>query len=104
MVWYGTTALWTPLTIDATYRPRKSVWWSSAFGGGAHEPTPEISVTYQRLDAKAPLISSGSPGTNAFTEEDGWFMIADIDPETRGCWKVTATYREATLSYVAYIP
>ena len=46
----------------------------------------------------------GSPGTNAYTPEDRWFMIAGIDPNTPGCWRVTATYKGATLSYVYELP
>lgn len=30
-------------------------------------------------------------------------MIAGIDPEENGCWEITASYKGATLSYVAAI-
>ncbi len=52
----------------------------------------------------APLVAQGSPGTNAHTPEDGWFMIAGIDPDSEGCWPVTAEYRGATLSYIDQLP
>jgi hypothetical protein len=104
VVWYGTAELWTVLRSDGIYVPRKSVWWSSSFAGGQQEPSPDISVTYERLDQTAPLITMGSPGTNAYTPEDGSFMIAGIDPQTSGCWKVTATYRDTTLSYIYQVP
>jgi hypothetical protein len=103
-VWYGTAELWTVLRSDGIYVPRKSVWWSSSFAGGQQEATPDISVTYERLDQSAPLITMGSPGTNAYTPQDGSFMIAGIDPQTSGCWKVTATYRDTTLSYIYQVP
>ena len=45
-----------------------------------------------------PIVERG--GTNAYTDQDGWFMIAGIDPRLAGCWKVTAEYKGATLSYV----
>ena len=106
MIWYGTAALWTPLRTDATYVPRKSVWWSSNFGGGGAEERPAITVTYERIDDAAPVIVSEPTGTNAYTPEDGWFMIADIDfePKPSGCWKVTATYRGTVLSYIVEVP
>ncbi len=47
-----------------------------------------------------PPARSALRGTNASTFEDGVFMIAGIDPEIPGCWQVTATYRDAELSYV----
>lgn len=102
-LWYGTADLWTVLPADGRHVPRKSVWWSANFPGGSVEPTPDIAVTWQRLDKPAPLIRSNR-GTNAFTPEEGSFMIAGIDPPSAGCWKVTASYRGATLSYVYWNP
>lgn len=98
-VWFGSPALWTVLSKDGTYARRKSVWWSSGFRGGRLEQEPEIEVTWRRLDPPTRVVAEDGPGTNAFTHEAGWFMIAGIDPEDPGCWEVTATYRGARLSY-----
>lgn len=99
--WYGTDALFTPLALDASHAPRKSVWWSTAFPGGGIEERPPISVVARRLDAEVPPITHRGPGTNATTPEEGWFMLAGIfDPEEPGCWSVTATYKGASLNYV----
>ncbi|MGA7272570.1 MAG: hypothetical protein WB239_15970 [Acidimicrobiia bacterium] len=98
--WYGTAQLWTVLPVDGDYEtPRKSVWWSTNFPGGAIEGSPEIPTTWQRLDADVDPISLDA-GTNAHTAADGWFMISGIDPDQAGCWQVTATYKGATLTYV----
>ena len=99
-VWYGNADLWTVPETDGAYQPRKSVWWSAAFVGGDAEPMPEFKVTHQRPDEEGvpPIVES--PGTNAYPVKDGWFMIAGIDPQTAGCWRVTAEYRGASLSYV----
>jgi hypothetical protein len=102
LVWYGSDDLWTVVSTDASSR-RKSVWWSQNFPGGDIENTPDIDVTWRRLDADAPPITVDY-GTNAYTPEDGWFMIAGIDPSGSGCWRVTATYKGAELSYVYLIP
>jgi hypothetical protein len=100
-VWYGTPDLWTALPTDGSSpTPRKSVWWSARFLGGSQEPTPEINVTWERLDEPAPTIQALSQGTNASSAADGSFMIAGGDPLTAGCWKVTASYRGSNLSYV----
>ncbi len=99
--WHGTKDLWTVLRADGTYQLPKSVFWSSNFPGGVVEKRPEIAMTWHRLDTAEPPIVEEGPGTNAFTGEEGWLMIAGIDPDVRSCWKVTATYKGATLSYVA---
>ena len=103
-VWYGTEELWTALDARGTYHPRKGVWWSKSFRGGEIEPKPDIAVVWRRLDVSAAPVAAGSPGTNAHTPQDGWFMIAGIDPHESGCWEVTASYRGAKLVYVYLAP
>lgn len=98
--WYGTEELWTILPVNGEYGLRKSVWWSTDFPGGVAEEKPPISVTWERLDVDAPILTAGDPGTNAHTAAHRWFMIAGIDPDEPGCWRVTAEYKGATLSYV----
>ncbi len=112
-MWFGDADLWTVLSIDGAYQPRKSVWWSANFPGGGEEEQPPITVTWRRLgrDTKP---HAEHQGTNAYTVEDGWFMIAGIDPGSAsdggpwradaGCWEVTAQYKGATLSYVYESP
>lgn len=98
-VWYGTPELWT--VVPDTPGPQKSVWWSVDFEGGATEERPEIEVVYERLDdPNSDPVVNESPGTNAHTGADGWFMINGLQPDQPGCWRVTATYRGTELSYV----
>jgi hypothetical protein len=100
-VWYGTPDLWTVLPTDGSSpTPRKSVWWSARFEGGIEEPKPDVNVTWERLDASAPIVQVLGQGTNASSAADGSFMIAGGDPLTAGCWSVTASYRGTNLSYV----
>lgn len=107
-VWYGDEELWTVLETDGTYGPRKSVWWSVNFPGGAQEARPELHVTWTRLDtAERVVIGNQGKAINAHTAAEGWFMVAGIDPDMTdadlshsGCWRVTAEYKGATLSYV----
>lgn len=107
-VWYGNPGLWTVLETDGDYGPRKSVWWSANFPGGAEETWPDLHVTWTHLDTdEEVVIDNHGRATNAYTEADGWFMIAGIDPDAAtddfgepGCWRVTAEYKGATLSYV----
>lgn len=103
--WYGTPELWTVLDVDGDYHgPRKSVWWSENFQGGSVESEPNITVTWERLDDPEARPITRSRGTNAYTAQDGWFMIGGIDPDIEGCWKVTASYRGTQLAYVYYHP
>ncbi len=98
-VWFGSADLWTVLD-RAGHTLRKSVWWSANFPGGGEEEMPEVEVIYERLDADDDPVVSAAPGTNAYTAEDGWFMINGIEPDESGCWRATATYKGAELSYV----
>jgi hypothetical protein len=98
--WWGTADLWTQLDVSGIYVPRKSVWWSENFTDAGSESQPDIGVSYERLDATGRPLVGGSPGTNASTPQDGLFMIAGIDPPEPGCYKVTAEYKGASLSYV----
>ena len=101
-LWYGTADLWTILPRQGfDYQPRKSLWWSVRFAGWPTEPSPEIAVTWRRIDVlDGETIVSNQPGTNAGTPEGGQLMIAGIDARINGCWEVTATYKGASLSYV----
>ena len=100
-VWYGSDGLWTALSLDGDHGGRKSVLWSTNFPGGIVEGEPKVWVTWTRLDTDESLvIDNGGKATNAYTPEEGWFMIAGIDPDQPGCWEVEATYKGASLSYV----
>lgn len=101
-VWFGTDELWTVLSSDGSYLPRKSVWWSVNFPGGGVEEQPAIRTFYMLLDVDRAITITSEQGTNANTAADGWFMIATIDPNYTGCWEVSAVYKGAALSYVYY--
>lgn len=103
-VWYGTDGLWTVIETEGISRPRKTVLWSVNFPGGREEEQPKVDVTWTRLDILAEPISNGGDATNAYTLEDGDFMIAGRDPNEPGCWQVTAKYKGATLTYVYAVP
>ncbi|HVR78096.1 MAG TPA: hypothetical protein VMS99_06840 [Acidimicrobiia bacterium] len=101
IVWHGSEDLWTALAIEGDHGGRKSVWWSVNFPGGVVEEQPDVSVAWTRLDTDQPVvIDNGGEATNAYTPEEGWFMIAGIDPDEPGCWEVEAAYKGASLSYV----
>ncbi|GMR02316.1 MAG: hypothetical protein BMS9Abin20_0646 [Acidimicrobiia bacterium] len=103
-VWYGTEGLWTTIETEGISRPRKTVLWSVNFLGGREEGQPEVDVTWTRIDIPGEPTSNGGYATNAYTDEEGWFMIAGLDPNEPGCWQVTASYKGATLTYIYLAP
>jgi hypothetical protein len=79
---------------------QKTFWWSADFDVN-HEPRPAIRVTGRQLDGPGRFSMPG-PGTNA-QADFGSAMLSGIDIPGTGCWKITATYRQASLSYVVWV-
>lgn len=112
-VWYGTPELWTTVYNDGqvwTDLPvgpdggltQKTFWWAKGYVFD-EEPAPDIAVTAEQIDGDAPVVQAGSPGTNATNPDLGSFMIVGLEIPQEGCWRVTARYRDATLSYVVWV-
>lgn len=100
-VWYGTDELWTAIPANGISDFQKSTWWSSNFPGSAEEPHPEIEVTYRLLGDESETLTN-SNAIVASTPDEGSYMSVGFQPDLQGCWEVTATYKEATLTYVYY--
>ena len=79
---------------------QKTFWWSADFNVNL-ELQPALAVSGRRLDEAGSFVSSG-PGTNA-QADFGSAMLMGIDVPSAGCWEITGTYRDATLSYVVWI-
>ena len=110
--WHGSERLWTMVDADGTWHglPRnpdgfrqKVFWWSPGFDGRV-EPRPKLSVVGRRLDGPETFVHAG-PATNAHHDDfGGWTILTGIDVPTAGCWELTGTYRENSLSFVVWIP
>lgn len=108
--WYGTGRLWTmlrhggeawfDLPRGADGLGQKTFWWSADFDV-VNEPQPAISVTGRQLDGFG-RFASLAPGTNAGADF-GSAMLIGVGVPTTGCWEITATYKRATLSYIAWV-
>jgi hypothetical protein len=108
--WYGTGRLWTmlrhggevwfDLPRGADGLGQKTFWWSADFDVN-HEPQPAISVAGRQLDGSG-RFASLAPGTNAGADF-GSAMLIGVGVPTTGCWEITATYKRATLSYIAWV-
>lgn len=112
-VWFGTPELWTmvqsqgqdwiglPVGADGSLT-QKTFWWSDDFVL-SEELEPDITVTAERLDGSAPTLEAGGPGTHGTHPVQGNFMIVGLEIPEEGCWRITAEYRDTTLSYVAWV-
>jgi len=109
--WYGTERLWTLLPADGSWQalPRsasglrqKVFWWRRGFDGRV-EPRPNLSVKGRRLDGKESFMQP-PPATNAFSADlGGWAMLTGIEAPTPGCWEISGSYRDTTLTFVVRI-
>jgi hypothetical protein len=109
--WFGTEKLWTFLGKDGTwkglshYKPtdtsfRQKLFWFRE--GWLLEAQPKLEVTGKRLDATAPPLEANT--SNGWTDDRLHpFMVTGIDMPTIGCWKITARYEDAELSFVVWV-
>jgi hypothetical protein len=92
--------VWTDLPLGADGLGQKTFWWSADFDVN-HELQPAIGVMGRRLDGPG-RFAAPAPGTNA-QADFGSAMLQGIGIPTSGCWRITATYRRASLSYVVWV-
>jgi hypothetical protein len=115
-VWYGSSGLWTILNLNGEpVGTKMPLWWSVRFPGGSDEPRPNVRVRWIRIGSnrEPSVIDQRGWTTNGLTPETGWLMMAGAFPRTdvrgacvlnAGCWKVEATYKGSTLTYVIELP
>ena len=112
--WFGTEKLWTILRSDGTWRGlthytpsaptfrQKLFWWRQGYDVRS-EPQPKLTVTGMRLDSSAPPVLLADRASNGWQQEDLPFMVVGINLPTLGCWKITARYQDAQVSYVVWV-
>jgi hypothetical protein len=109
--WFGSSSLWTSLPQNGVWYglpnnpggyTQKVFWWRDGYVWD-EEPEPNLVVTGERLDAKAPSFKV-SEATNAYAKDIGSAMLAGVDFPTLRCWKITGKYNDkAELSFVIWI-
>lgn len=109
--WFGSSSLWTSLPQDGvwfgfTENPEgyteKVFWWRDGYVW-TEEPEPDLFVSGERLDAKAPPLNV-SRATNAYASDIGSAMLVGVDFPMLGCWKITGKYNnDAELSFVIWV-
>jgi hypothetical protein len=115
-VWFGTPDLWTlvdpggevwsdlPRGADGSLGER-TFWWSTNYS--ADDPG-EFTVSAEHLSGTAPRFEASQTGGTGFdpfmtqpTHESA--TVVGIELPDTGCWRLTAVYKEATLTYVVWI-
>jgi hypothetical protein len=109
--WYGTESLWTMLPVEGTWQGlphnangfrQKVFWWHPGFDGRT-EQKPELTVIGRRLDGTGSFRRL-PPATNASNAGfGGWTILTGLDVPTTGCWELTGSYRDNTLTFVVWI-
>jgi hypothetical protein len=94
--------MWTVLVPDGIVRDtphrdgsirEKFPWWRGAGVRG------RLGITGRRLDAPGPPLRADIPGGYGLTD----FQATGLIFPTAGCWRVTATAGDATLSFVTLV-
>lgn len=100
-------ALWTLLPPDGIDEGgqtepdgstnQKYPWWTVGTTG-------QLTIQGRRLDAPAPplhaQVNSGTPETGFAKVTDGRFWASSISFPTDGCWQITGTAGQASLTFV----
>lgn len=109
--WHGTPSLWTMLPAngqwkslprgDSGYRQKVFVWRPGY--DGRTEQWPRLTVTGRRLDGSGGAVVT-EEATNAYNREfGGWAMLATVEVPAHGCWELTATYGDSSLTFVVSV-
>jgi hypothetical protein len=107
---YGAPSLWalipsagywlgSPSTTGGIFL--RTFWYSDRWSI-TDEPDPAISVSAGRLGGGESV--TGGRAVNARSRELGTSMIVALDLPSGGCWQITGTYRDRSLSYVVWVP
>ena len=106
-VWYGTPELWTMINPNGGLADgsltQRWLWWSENLSS---RDSAEITITADHLDGLAPAIEvrgSGGASSSPTSPSYGTFMVTGFELPEVGCWRVTARYRDASLSVVVWV-
>lgn len=109
--WYGTNALWTMLQPDGRWYAlphdengygQKVFLWREGYDM-TEENQPQITMSGRRLDGDRQTFVGQPGGTNGYHDDMGQFMLTGVAVPTAGCWKLTARYNQAELSFVVWV-
>lgn len=95
-VWFGTRSFSVNLRDDGSYaRGDRFFWYAEGF---RPEQASLLQVEIRRLDPGPLTASAADPTTTIFDER--WHMQTGIEFGAAGCWEISGTYMDRTLSFV----
>jgi|SRR5579862_469523 hypothetical protein len=112
--WFGTDKLWTYLPKNGIWRlshysptdttlSQKLPWWREGYDPH-NDPPPEyrpmLKITGKRLNS--PALSFASDNADNVIGRPPYIMTG-LDIPSVGCWKITARFEDAELSFIIWI-
>jgi hypothetical protein len=107
--WFGGNGLWTALPKSGSWRQLalgEKFWlWSEGYAATdvSQDPTPDLTVTADRLDGSAPSFQV-SEGTNGYHSSFNQAMLVGVELPEPGCWQFTAQFEGSQLTFVIWVP
>lgn len=104
--WYGSPGLWTALPSTQDWHQLvlgEKFWWWSAEYPRPDDPTPDLVVTAERLDGKAPSFRTEDT-TNGYHPSFHQAMLVGVELPSPGCWEFTGEFKGHTLTFVLWVP
>jgi hypothetical protein len=108
MFWYGSDSLYTALFSDGRWHGIKSAtgtrdksFWYRKNPEWLMENPYQLKVSYRQLTETGPTFTAGRV-TNAIMGKEV-AMLLMLEFPTRGCWEVTANYKDAHVSFVTWV-
>ncbi len=108
-VWYGSEKLAVLISVDGHWLVQSAernyfdkLWWWRKGYVWREETSPNLIVIARRLDGDAPDVRVDRT-TNALVANDVSLMLNGLSFPTAGCWEVTGTYRETSLTFVTLV-
>lgn len=107
--WFGSDLFWTELPASGTWSAlpksnqgftQKIFWWSKEYVQDA-EYQPAITVSGRRLDGKSPALVFSKPSTG--NSDRDTFMVVGVEIPVEGCWQITGTYKNETLTFTVLV-
>jgi len=106
--WYGSDDLYLALPLDGTWSQlahgEKVFWWSIHYPGGQEESAPEMDIRGRLLDEPGETLEQSGATNASHASFPATAMLHGLRVPSPGCWEITGGYREATLSFVVWVP
>ena len=81
----------------------QKVFWKYPGYSVVEDPTPDLDIIGEQLDGDGYFVQTG-PATNAYAADLlGSAILTGVEFPQAGCWQITGEYRDATLTFVAWV-